>query len=339
MPRWLMKFEIEGHLGVEPDLPHLAFKHPNGHYEVEIENHHMLPGCEVPLLHAYLLFEADTIDAADGSGEKTMRRFVDFLAFTTGSRFRIKRPLCLFDWSAGIHERHGYVYRYFPDPQVPQLILGKRHIPTLELLLAADTDQDLMQALHWFSAGASAGPSDEQFELFWFAIETLARYSRSKEKVPDLCAKCREPLFCNKCAEVSTHRPYPTQAIKQLFTRHVSNDPDRPFRLASEMRHALLHGNEVSRVERENGMTLPQLVDVVGFVAWAALLDALVKRTAEDTVRLGLIQPNTFLHHRVAFKAHVGFQSPEGREPTFNDLPNFEVDLIVQDRPPGQPDA
>lgn len=339
MARWLMKFELEGHLGVEPRAPRLTFKHPNGLYEVHLENHHMVPGCEVPLLHAYLLFEADTIEDADGDGEKTMRRFADFLAFTTGARFRIKRPLCLFDWSPQVSERHGYVYRYFPDPEVPQLILGDRHVPTLELLLAADTDQDLMQALHWFSAGTSAGPSDEQFELFWFAIETLARHSRSKAKVPDLCAKCREPLFCRKCEEVSTHRPYPSQAIKELFTRHVSNDPDRSFRLASEMRHALLHGDEVARVEQENGVTLSQLVDLVARVAWVSLLDGLVRRVAKDSVRLGLIQPNTFLHRRVAFKAHVSIRTPAEREPVFSDLPNLEVDLVVQDRAPEQQDA
>ena len=105
------------------------------------------------------------------------------------------------------------------------------------------------------------------------------------------------------------------------------------------MRHALLHGDEVARVESENGVTLSQLVDVVGQVAWVALLDALLRRSATDRVHLALIQPNTFLHRRVAFKGHVGFQSPRDREPTFADLPNFEVDLIVQDRPDDRTDA
>lgn len=339
MPRWLMKFEVEAHLGVVAGVPRLILRHPKGHYEVQLENHQMQPGMEVPLLNAYLLFEADTIEAADLLGEKLMKQFLDFLAFTTGSRFRVKRPLCLFDWTTGVQERHGYVYRYFPDPGLPQLVLSDRLVPALELLLASDDEPDLMQALHWFSVGVSAGPSDEQFELFWFAIETLARYSGSKDKVPDLCARCREPLFCRKCDEVSTHRPYPSQAIRQLFVRHVSNDPERAFRLSSTMRHALLHGDEVAKVEQENGVTLSQLVDVVGKLAWVALLDALVRRTAEDRVQVGLIQPTTFLHHRVAFKAHVGIQTPVDREPAFSDLPNFEVDLIVEERPAIQPDA
>jgi hypothetical protein len=205
MARWLMKFELEGHLGVEQSVPRLIFKHPRDLYEVHLENQNMEPGCETPLLNAYILFfSEDGLESAEKTGERHFRRFVDFVTFAAGVHFRIKRRLCLFDWTAGIAERNGYTYQTFPDPNFPQLVMNTDLVSTVEALLRSDDEQELTQALHWFAAGVSANPSDEQFELFWFSIETLARYLRDKAKVPDLCPRCREPLYCNKCQTTPT---------------------------------------------------------------------------------------------------------------------------------------
>lgn len=340
MARWLMKFEVEAHLGVESKVPRLIFKHPTDRYEVHLENNQMEPGCEVPLLNAFLLFDSETLQVADNAGKNIFEKFLDFLVATTGMRFRIKRRVCLFDWSPGVEQRDGYVYQHFADPNFPQLLLNPQIASVVESLLVSDVDPELMQALHWFAAAVSAELSDEQFELFWFTIETLARYSRSKEKVPDLCARCREPLYCRKCQEVSTHRPYPTQAIAQLFAQHVPNDADCVFRMASAMRHALLHGDEVARVEKEYGLQLSQLSDLVGQVAWVALFSALARRTAQDKpIHFELFKPSTFLHYRVIAKARIGFHSPAGREPEFTDIPIPKLDLIVRDASEGETDA
>ena len=139
-----------------------------------------------------------------------------------------------------------------------------------------------------FLPGCRRPPPEEQFELFWFSIETIARSARNKTKVPDRCAMCQEPLYCPNCQKISTHRPYPSQTIRQLFARHVSNDADRMYRITSSMRHALLHGDRVSRVEAEFDLTLSGLVDIVGKIAWVALLTNLVSTVGEEgTVRMG----------------------------------------------------
>jgi hypothetical protein len=192
MARWLMKFEVEGHIGVEPSMPRLIFKHPRNLYEVHLENCHMEPGCEVPLLNAYILFVSeDSLESADRTGDKHFSRFLDFLTFAAGVRFRIKRRLCLFDWTPEVAERHGYIYRYFGDPSLPQLLLTDGLAASVEGLLRSDSEEELTQALHWFAAAVSADRSDEQFELFWFSIETLARHLRDKSKVPDLLPSFR----------------------------------------------------------------------------------------------------------------------------------------------------
>ena len=187
MARWLMKFEIEGHLGIEPEVPRLTFRHPHDSYEIHLENYHMDPGCEAPLLNGYVLFNAETIDIADASGEKLLVRYLDFLSLTTGMRFKVKRRLCLFDWTLGVTERQGFVYRNFTDPDIPQLVLNQELVSTIEALNSSNIDTDVIHALHWFAAAVSADTLEDQFELFWFSIETLARHSRDRDKVSDLC--------------------------------------------------------------------------------------------------------------------------------------------------------
>jgi hypothetical protein len=334
MPRWLMKFEIEGHLGVEREISRLVYRHPAGKYEVHLENQYMEPGCQSPLLMAYIIFDADNIEAAESSGDRHMRSFVDFLPFTTGYRFRIRRALCLFEWTKGIAKHRGTVFQYFPDPSLPQLVLSRQHVLTLERLLLSDTDPDLMRALHWFASGVSAELQDEQFELFWFAVEIMAHRTRKTDKVPDKCAVCHQPLYCPNCQKVSTHRPYPSQEISQLFARHISDEPQRAFEWASAMRHALLHGDEIARVEKETGRTLGWFVDLVGRVAWKSLYSALGDKIGmSDSERLYFIQTDTFGHREIQARADGSFHSPEGRETEFTDIPNLDIKMLVQDAP------
>ena len=61
MSRWMMKFEVEGDLGVEADRGELVFRHPSGSFEVRLRNHEMAAGVETPLLHMFLLFDSNDL--------------------------------------------------------------------------------------------------------------------------------------------------------------------------------------------------------------------------------------------------------------------------------------
>ena len=309
MARWMMKFEVEGDLGVEADRPELIFRHPSSFYHVQVRNHEMAAGVETPLLYMFVLFDSDDLRSADTQGPQHLNKFLQFLSFATGSRFRVRRPMCLFDWSVDVQDqRHGYVYHHFPNSDLPQLVMNDDVVATVEELLNSDGgDADVMQALLWFSSAVTASGPEEQFQLFWFCVETLARATRDKSPVPDRCATCHEPLYCRKCAKDSKHRPYPRQAIGQLFAKFISGDAESFFRVAEKMRHALMHGDLLAKVEREHGRTLSELVDELGRLAWVALLDALMRvSTHHGKVRLRVIQPSTFLHHR----GWIGLHAP-----------------------------
>lgn len=350
MTRWVMKFEVEADLGVESDQPSLSFAHPSGTYQVHFENQNMEPGCETPLLNAYVVFEEGEFDPSKSgpdrdvdsfkpiseAGEKHLTKFLYFLSFATGCRFRIGRRICLFDWTPGVARRHGIIYRKFPNPEFPVLALNQDLLTTIEKVIPSETDEELMQALRWFAAGVSSKPPDVQFQMFWFSIETMARHTRDPERVPDRCPQCREPLYCAKCQSTPTHRPYPSQMIQQLFARHVSDAPDLAYKYTSTMRHALLHGDRIARAEQESGFSLGNLVDLVARVAWLALFTALthgagLREEGVPNQTLKLVRPSTFLHFGVEATSRMSFSSPVDRDLQFSDLPEIKLELLVRE--------
>jgi len=340
MTRWLMKFEVEGYLGIHNDFPMLVFTHPIRNYTVHLQNKQMLPGCEEPLLTAHLIFESRTIDVADTEGLDIFGQFLDFMVFATGSRFGVKRRICLFDWSEGIENRQGLFFKYFPDPSWPQLILNQQLSDSIEKLLPSDKNPSLMQALNWYAAAVTAKLADEQFQLFWFAIETLARQSLEKDKVEDLCARCRTPLYCPTCKKVSTHRPYPSQVIEKFFKRFNTEGAERNFTVASAMRHAMLHGANIEDIENRDKVKLAVLIEIVQKIAWKALLTALAREASPDGAgQLGLFTPSSFLHSRLAVKAKGSFKSPAGRDTLFTDIPEIDMQVTVRDNEEQKEDA
>jgi hypothetical protein len=329
MARWVMKHYVESDLGLRPELSGLSFKHPTGKYEVYLENHDIKPGSELPLLVAHVVFEAPTIEEAKTRGERLIVQILDQLAFSTRTRFRLHRTFCLFDW--GNDEWHaGQVYALFANPDRPQQLLGNELASFLELLNSVDSARELVRAQHWISTAVGEEDADQQFQFFWFALETLARLKAKKEKVPDRCSRCREPLYCPACKEVPTHRPYPNQHIKSIFDR-FSDDADRLFKVASSTRHAMLHADDLDAVEKENGFTVADLVDIVGDLAWRALLEAVVLGMPQEAgVRLETVLPSSLLRRRQRVQLDVRLQL--GSEPSFASLPNPEtlkVSMIV----------
>jgi hypothetical protein len=125
MVRWMIKVEVEGHLGIKEIGGTLVFHHPNGDYDVYLKNLDMSSGIEKPMLSIFLIFNAGNIAEADKIWRRYLDRFLEFLSFATGSRFRLNRPVCLFDWSPDESSmRQGYVYQRFSDASIPQLVMG-----------------------------------------------------------------------------------------------------------------------------------------------------------------------------------------------------------------------
>jgi hypothetical protein len=323
----MMKFELESDIGVDDAITALVFRHPDRRFEIHLRNQKNR-GDERPLLSASVLFDDDVdIHEAAERGEQHLGRFIDFLALATASRFRSVARICIFDWRVGITERRGLCYRYLPPPGRPVLALNTDIASTVEKFLSSD-NVEVLRALRWFRYGMAAAAPDEQFQMIWFALETLAKVFKSVEKVPDRCASCREPLYCPKCQAPSQHRPYPHQAIEALFHRFIDGDSAALFAAGTAMRHALLHGDRTNAVAERYNVTLAELVDQVGQLAWVALMDAVARCSSEKgRWHLRLIQPSTFAHNRLEFVAEMARPCDADQEPSHDDFPPKGLDV------------
>src|SRR5207249_2591400 len=110
--------------------------------------------------------------------------------------------------------------------------------------------------------------------------ELAAQINKDTTKVPDQCAHCSGPLFCQSCQKITTHRPYPKQAIRALIRKVVNGEPDPAFDYLDDVRNMLLHGEEKDEIEKKTKKPMTDAVDLAGRIAWVAILRAIDLRDA-----------------------------------------------------------
>jgi hypothetical protein len=326
----MMKFIVESQLGVVQELKSVIYSHPENTYKVSLQNHEMKAGANPPKLFAYIEFQADNLERAVELGEKYIVEFFDALGVATSSRFYVLQKIGVFQWESGQHSREGIVFNSIPDPNYPILALDMNLGSTIESILIAAKDSIVRRAMRWYRIASSASSSDEQFQSFWFVLETLAPSTADREKVSDKCPRCREPLYCNNCKDVPVHRPYPSQAIRQLFHKHVKDDPERAYSECSKMRHALLHGEKIKDVEEEYKTTLSELVDRLAKVAWASLLSRVSNAKPSDSkvTQLLYLHRPTHVNRLLVARADVSIELKNEDELSIDDFPNFNMEII-----------
>jgi Methylamine utilization protein MauJ len=319
----------------------LECAHPAGTYRVFLEDKDVTPGVETPLLNAFIVFEGEDDPAnARKVGRAHLREFIETVTLAVGLRLRVHREVCFNDWTTGNPEHYSETYDTYPDQSFPVRVLDSGIMAGVSALLERDRDDPIRRALRWYSLGVNASTPDEQFEWFWLAIEVLADRTKDVTRVPDLCPICKDPLFCHKCNETPTHRPYSSQAIRELIQTHAEEDPVRLSEVSSEFRHALTHGRRLQLVEDEQGVKITEVVDAIGCVAWRVLTSFVIPTTATHDRPIAFLIPSTFLHRRLTLKTVGSFGSPIDREPQLEDIPVIEITLHREpDVPPTPPPA
>jgi hypothetical protein len=335
MPLWMMQFDVEADLGIRSDLLELVFRHPDGHYEMRMRNLDVTPGREKTLLSLFSFIEQANIASAERAGARHADRFLDVLSVAAGSLYRVVRRRCLWDWSRDVTDwRRGRIYGGPLPPESPQLLLDGSVARTVEILLNADggANEEVTVALYWFSGAFAARGARIKFQMFWMCLETLA-------SVPSTCQKCKTPLYCPSCREVTTHRPFPRQALEQLFG-HFDGDPEQAlFRRAVDLRNKWLHGSVTFDRDSAAEAEILGIVDAVGQLAWRALLESLCRFSKKNgTDSIDAFQPSTFVPYGATSVAEVCAGFALGREPTLEELPsglNFTVEVAEVPKPTG----
>jgi len=330
MVRWLTDYEIETHLSIS-DGSRLVYVDPRGLFEVHLTNLRTDPGIDTPLLSAQVILAAEDEDAAVSQSREILKFFLDTLAFVSNTPFGIHQIVRVVDWSPGLSQRNCIQFKGFVGADLPIPALDQRLLETVRALHKTEIRPRLCRALKWFSQGVGSIYLDDQFQYFWFVLELVAELIKDPERVPDLCPKCRAALFCPSCQTTPTHRPFPKQAINQLIDRLVLDKPDEAFGRFLDVRNKLLHGEEIRDIETALSISMPDVVDEIGQVAWKALLYSF--GSAVDGTR-DFLQVNSYTHKVLRYKCYliVG-AGADPDNPRVEDLPSIQISLITKEAP------
>lgn len=192
----------------------------------------------------------------------------------------------------------------------PQPFLRDDTAGAIERLLEFDIPPAIRRAMRWYRLGINATVPDDQFTNFWFALEIVAEFNKSPEKVPDKCPHCQSPLYCDSCKTHPVHRPYPKQAIRALLKAVDKECDDAIIERLDKTRNSLMHGSTLREIEDSLPEPHEEIVDVLGRLLWRALIHQFPHQMFDGTLSMGY--PSTYVHRMVHGIAHVQTVVPTG---------------------------
>lgn len=339
MTKYLANWEVESDVILPEGIPFLRYDHPAATYTAFLRN---IPETrhDLTYLSMQIVFDAPSLKDAQKVGEPLAKEFLDYLSFMTHLKLRLRDIRQIFDWerdSAAGRDAIYFTPNYAHD-DAPYDMLTQPVLDTITMLQQQPTNPRLRRALKWFSNGVSSQYYDDQFAYFWFVIELVAQLMKDTSPVPDRCTTCHTPMYCPTCESSPLHRPYPKQAIQQLFGKFVKDPTDIFYRHATEARNMLMHGDEVSAVEQKLGIDFAKLVDHLGRLAWAAIFNQYTPGLVGKTPFL--IQTNQYVHMNMLGAAFVqtGF-APNFDNPDPAHFPKIDFTVEFSRRsPPTEPD-
>lgn len=337
--RYLVDFEVESHSCLVEGFQTAVSRMPPD-VEVQISNLSVEPGTDRPLLSVQVICTATDLDQAKELGIELLKKYLRYLALASNTTHRIHKLIRVLDWSPGKKEREYHQFERFPGSELPYEVLHEDLFRTLDGLLTIPTTPALDRALKWFAHGVQAEYNDDQFQFFWLTIELLAQLSKPKEKVNDQCPKCRSALFCSVCNSHPTHRPYPKQAIRLLMEQTMPEGGSELFELASEIRNAVMHGEDVEVIEASKGVELNDVVNKLGGLAWTALMNAFL-RTPEARKAVGpklsFLRTNMYTHQVLSMKVHMLAYSADPDRPRLSEFARPTLSMKYEKTPRGMP--
>ncbi len=312
MTKLLANWEVESELVLPDQTPFIRYDHPKGTYTAFLRN---VPGQrdDLTFLSMQFIFDAPSIQESKDIGEPLAKEFLDYLVVASNLKIRLRRLFQIFNWEPGMGMRECYYFSpSYAHDDAPYDEIEPTLLQTISLLQTHPLEPRLKRALKWFANGVATRFPDDQFAYFWFVIELVAQLIKEPSPVPDKCPVCHGPLHCEACEMTPLHRPYPKQAIEQLFMKYVTEDPTHYCKLASDARNMLMHGEEVAAVEAKLQIDFSELVDGLGHLAWTSIMNQFVPVLNGHQVRF--LQANRYVHMNMSGVAHmqVGFM------PSFN---------------------
>jgi hypothetical protein len=298
-------YEIKADCSVVADNLVLRIKHPKGLYRARIQNISRSVYTTPFLLSLHLYFDALALDEAEEIADGFLADCLNILAFTTGSRFQRHRIRQIVDATSpettGI--RSLLMWGDSIEYDDPQPFLDEDTARSIERLLQFDMPPAIRRAMRWYRLGINETVPDDQFMNFWFALEIVAEFQKSTEKVPDKCPQCQSPLYCESCKTHPVHKPYAKQAIRALLKAVDEECDDTTIERLDKTRNSLMHGSTLKEIEDSLPQPHEQIVDILGHLLWRALMLQFPQGMFDGTLVMGY--PSTYIHRTVSGIANM----------------------------------
>jgi hypothetical protein len=306
-------YEIKSECSVVADGHILRIQHPKGVYRARIQNIPRSDYATPFLLSLHLYFDASTLDDAKEITEELLADCLNMLAFTTGAAFRRHRIRQIVDATPGITGmRSLLMWGDSIEYEDPEPFLREETTRAIERLLEFEIPPAISRALRWYRLGINATVPDDQFMNFWFALELVAEFQKSSEKVPSKCPTCHSPLYCESCETHPVHRPYPKQAIQALLKSVEEGADGETFERLDKTRNSLMHGLTLKEIEESLPQPHEQIVDILGRLLWKALVRQFPPEMFDGTLVMGY--PSTYIHRTFHGIAHMQTVVPVGAD-------------------------
>lgn len=328
-------YEIKTDCSVVQDDLVLKIKHPRDLYRARIQNIKRPDYTSPFLLSLHLYFDAPTLDDAQDIAEEYLADCMNMLALTSGSsyqRHRIRQIVDATPEIAGM--RTLFMWSDSIDHEDPQPFLSTDSVRTIERLLEFDAPPAIRRAMRWYRLGINATIPDDQFTYFWFALEIIAEFQKSSEKVPDRCPRCKSPLYCETCKTNPEHRPYPKQAIQALMHAADKECDDTTIERLDKTRNSLMHGSTLSEIEQLLPEPHEHIVDILGRLVWRALILQFPHEMFDGPIGVGL--PTTYIYQKLRGIAHMQTVVPTHSD---GDLDLSFTGMKIELVPPGPPQS
>ena len=296
-------YEVRSECSVVSDDLLLRINHPKGLYRARIKNIPRTVYTTPFLLSLHLYFESPSLAEASEIADGHLADCMNMLAFTTGSGFRRHRIRQIVEATAGAVMRSVRMWSESIEYEDPQPFLDESIVRSIERLSEFEIPPAIRRALRWYRLGINSQAPDDQFTYFWFALEIVAEFQKSTEKVADACPKCRSPLYCETCQTHPTHRPYAKQAIRALLKAVDQGCDDATIERLDKTRNSLMHGATLREIAGSFPQPHEEIVDVLGRLLWKALVHQFPREMFDGKLSMGV--PSTYVHRTVHAVAHL----------------------------------
>lgn len=305
-------YEVKADCSIVTDALILRISHPRGLYRARIKNIPRTVYTTPFLLSLHLYFEAPGLPEARAVADGYLADCMNMLAFTTGSGFQRHRIRQIVEINPGASMPTVLMWSDSIEYEDPQPFLDENLARTIERLSEFDLPPAIRRALRWYRLGVNSRDPDDQFTNFWFALEIVAEFQKSTEKVSDACPKCRSPLYCETCKEHPTHKPYAKQAIRELLKAVDRECDDATITRLDKTRNSLMHGFTLKEIEDSLPQPHEQIVDVLGRLLWRALVYQFPRDMFDG--KLVVEYPSTYVHRTMHAVAHLQTVIPRDAE-------------------------